>query len=252
MNKIIPFKKDIIFKTRVSDITSISLEHKVEIKNESIFLEFVISGDYKMTEASINKENFSYTLPFELDIDSKYDMNEVKVDIDDFYYEIINNEILRVNIAILLDNLKVKEEEENIIDEVSEDDDEERTILDLDDEELPEIEEQDEIVVEEIVKEDRIDMNNKEIDNVIIDNKQEIIEEVKEESNEVDNTIMDSIFSNINSEETFKTYHVYIMREEDTIEKIISTYNVSKEQLEEYNNLSNVKIGDKIIIPNVN
>ena len=103
-----------------------------------------------------------------------------------------------------------------------------------------------------IVKENEINMNNEKGEKIVIDNKQEIIEEVKEENNEVDNTIMDSIFSNINSEETFKTYHVYIMREEDTIEKIISTYNVSKEQLEEYNNLSNVKIGDKIIIPNVN
>ena len=41
------------------------------------------------------------------------------------------------------------------------------------------------------------------------------------------------------------------MREEDTIEKIMLKYNVSKEVLDEYNNLSNIKIGDKIIIPSI-
>ena len=33
MRQIIPFKKDLLFKTKVSEITSISLEHSIAIKN---------------------------------------------------------------------------------------------------------------------------------------------------------------------------------------------------------------------------
>ena len=55
-----------------------------------------------------------------------------------------------------------------------------------------------------------------------------------------------------NSEETFTTYSVYIIRKEDSIEKILDTYNVTKEELSEYNDLNNLEIGSKIIIPNCN
>jgi len=52
-----------------------------------------------------------------------------------------------------------------------------------------------------------------------------------------------------NNYETFKSYTVYILREGDTIESIIEKYKVTKEELLDYNDLSEVKIGDKIIIP---
>ena len=34
MKKIIPFKKDIIFKNHLSEITSISLEHSLRLSND--------------------------------------------------------------------------------------------------------------------------------------------------------------------------------------------------------------------------
>ena len=50
MKQIIPFKKDLLFKTTVNEITSISLEHQIMIKKEDhLSGEFHISGDYKMT-----------------------------------------------------------------------------------------------------------------------------------------------------------------------------------------------------------
>ena len=53
----------------------------------------------------------------------------------------------------------------------------------------------------------------------------------------------------INENEEYSTYHIYIIREGDTIDKIMSKYNIKKETLEEYNNIEEIKIGDKIIIP---
>ena len=52
-----------------------------------------------------------------------------------------------------------------------------------------------------------------------------------------------------NTEESFYKYKIYIMREEDTIESIAIKYNVTLDDLKEYNDLSNINIGDKIIIP---
>ena len=46
-----------------------------------------------------------------------------------------------------------------------------------------------------------------------------------------------------------KRYKIYIVKENDTIESIISKYSVSKELLDSYNDLSDIKLGDKIIIP---
>ena len=103
MKQIIPFKKDIIFKTKISDITSISLEFELEDIKEEVTGHFILSGDYKMTEASINKEDFYYKVPFNVELDEKYKIEGVKVEIEDFYYEIINNDILRANIDLCIE-----------------------------------------------------------------------------------------------------------------------------------------------------
>ena len=58
----------------------------------------------------------------------------------------------------------------------------------------------------------------------------------KEEDNNIDN-------------DTYTTYKVYIVEDSDTIESICSKYNITKEELEKYNDLENMKTKDKIIIP---
>ena len=59
-----------------------------------------------------------------------------------------------------------------------------------------------------------------------------------------------SLFENINeSEETYATYTVYILREEETVTSLIGKYKTTKEELESYNDLSNLSVGSKIIIP---
>ena len=59
-----------------------------------------------------------------------------------------------------------------------------------------------------------------------------------------------SLFSSFkDSDETFATYSVYIFRANDTIEMIMDKYQVTKEELENYNDLSSLTIGSKVIIP---
>ena len=111
MKKIIPFKKDIIFKTNISEITSISLENTLSLtEDNSVMGEFIVSGDYKISDESIHIEQFSYDLPFDIHMDEKYDLSHAVIDIDDFYYEIINSNVLSVNIDVSIDKL-----EENLI-----------------------------------------------------------------------------------------------------------------------------------------
>ena len=75
----------------------------------------------------------------------------------------------------------------------------------------------------------------------------EEITEIKEQKQEEQNkTIFDTI---LDDEEDSSTYYIYIVRENDTLETIMAKYNISKEKLEEYNNLEELKLGNKIIIP---
>ena len=96
MKQIVPFKKDLLFKTKVSEITSISLEREIDTSEAGIITGvFHITGDYKMNEGSINRDNFSFDLPFDITLDPRYDMSSVKADIEDFYYDINNTKIFK-------------------------------------------------------------------------------------------------------------------------------------------------------------
>ena len=55
MKQIIPFKKELPFKTKVSEITSISLERDIEVTEDKVVSgAFHITGDYKMNEGFIS------------------------------------------------------------------------------------------------------------------------------------------------------------------------------------------------------
>ena len=118
MKKVISFKKELPFKTNISEISSISLEHTInEKENDLISGIFYVSGEYKMTETSINKESFNFEIPFDIALDSRYDTSKIKFDIDDFYYEIINADTLKVNIDVYVDGLNEIKEKERCIEE---------------------------------------------------------------------------------------------------------------------------------------
>ena len=213
MKKIVPFKKDISFDNNIAEISSISLEHTLKLQEENIVSgEFIISGTYKMTEASLNVDPFEYKLPFDISVDKKYDTKNIDVDINDFYYEVTNNEILSVSIEVVLDGLEEKPREEK----------EENTLTD----EIETLEETREVENQT----QTVNAENNEI-------------EVNEETN------VKSIFEDLDENEKYAVYKVHIVTENDTIESISSEYNVNREDLEAYNDLSELKIGDKLIIP---
>ena len=212
MRKIIPFKKDIELETNIAEISSISLEHTLKLKEENLVSgEFIVSGTYKITEASLNVDPFEYKLPFDISIDKKYDPTNIDVDINDFYYEIINNQILEVNIEVVLEGLEEKSEEEGRI---------------LTEEKI------------ETLNENEEETNKKET------NTQENIEE----NREIDTNVK-SIFNDLDENERYSIYKVHIVTENDTTESIISEYDITREELEAYNDLTDLKIGDKLIIP---
>ena len=108
MKNIIPFKKDIIFKTKLGEITSISLENTLKLIDDVIEGDFIISGEYKEDIDSENEKPFNLKIPFKSVIDDRFTTDKAVVDIDDFYYEIKDNNILLVSIDVLIDKLEEK------------------------------------------------------------------------------------------------------------------------------------------------
>ena len=226
MKSVVPFTKDILFKSKIAEITSISLEHELDVKEDSVTGNFIISGDYKSHEVSVNKEEFLYKLPFSVELTENIDLNTFNFEILDFYYDVIDNDTLRINIEF---EVNAEKKEEKI---------EEREVK------------QEEIftpVEEEIESiEVEIPVSNK------IEEPVEIKEQVKKEKPEerVEKEEQETILNNIDVEEDdFMTYNIHIVREMESFESISEKYNVSVDLLKEYNNLESINIGDKIIIP---
>ena len=244
MKKIIPFEKELMFKTKVCEITAISIEHNYKMEDDDLISgNFLISGEYKMTEGSINREKFEYTIPFDIALDSRYDTNNIVVDIDDFNYSIINNDILKIRIVLYIDGDLIKNNENNQLELKNNNNEIKEESINLEKEvEEPQIEKSvnyDRKEEKELPKEDiqpEIELN---IENINVNNN----------SVEDDSKYESSLFNNLESGETYSTYHVYIVKEEDTIDKIMEKYSVSKEDLSNYNDLNDIKPGDKVIIP---
>lgn len=254
MKQIIPFVKDITFASKIYEITSIALEHNLKMENnDSIVGNFIISGKYKMNSISINEELFDEIINFDITLDDKYDASKIEIDIDNFYYEIVNEEYLRVHIDVLLDNLvyakkdernEVKIEESKEI-EINDNNIEERCTH----EELPNY-------LEKLSKQDtkQIEEINMVVENAYKKedymNKQDNIkmpEEIKQEKTDI---LSDELSTNfLSNEEKYVTYKVHIIRENETIETVKELYGITKEELEKYNNLENIIQGSKIIVP---
>lgn len=239
MKQIIPFKKELPFKTKVSDITSISLEREINVLDDGIVTGvFHITGDYKMNEGSINRENFSFDLPFDITLDPRYDVKTVSSDIEDFYYDVINEDTLKVSIDLYVEAEYLPESEikEEVI-EISDDDTREEMKDDV----------QEEIIDDgNNVDEDTI----LEVEPIKIEKLDDIHEDKKEGENREETIDLGmDLFSNLDSTETYTTYYVYIVKEEDTVDKILIKYGITKEELESYNDITEIKPGDKVIIP---
>ena len=225
MKKIISFEKKLEFPSMVGEITSISLDHTLEFKSPTLIEgAFLITGSYKLTEASCIEDNFNFKVPTEIMLTENIDVSTGKITVDDFFYEIEDDENLVCHIDVLVEGLEEVFIEEPPLEEV-------------------------ERHVEEIRECDGD--QNKEIE--IPHREEEIKEELKEELEEEIEELVEeqqSLFSNLkDDEDTFTTYSIYIIRQDETIQTVLEKYKITKEELEEYNDLSNITEGSKVIIP---
>lgn len=223
----IPFESEIPFKTNISEITKMSLEHDFNVNDEVVLGNFYISGEYRSHEVSVNTETFNYTLPFSVTYRDDLIKDTLEFNIEDFKYEIIDNNKLKVFIEYSLKG-EVKEE---LFERVDENELESELAY------IDNFLDNDALVDNEVEENNKEEIKNEKIQE---ENKEERIEESEEK------TIMETIK---NSDDTFVTYHIHIVKESESIESICTMYNVNKNFISEYNNIDNITIGDKILIP---
>ena len=261
MKQIVTLEKEIAFKTMVGEISSISLEPDLAFINDSeIEGNLIISGTYKMTEASTIEEEFSYKVPVEIMLTTALEEETRKVDINNFTYAIVNEEALSITVELLIEGLEkieVEEEEvEKVIETKEEVSDSVREIKDKTIRENGAVEdntkEEIEVLTTDEEKDEPVGLEEKlpSLEEVpVMDEEEKVTEPTMKEDNG-NKQVMDSIFSAFaNTEETYSTYSVYILREDDNLEEVIAKYNTNREVLSEYNDLDNLKVGSKLIIP---
>lgn len=212
MKKTVKFEKKIDFPKMIGEVSAISLEHNLKFVDESnIEGDLLLTGKYKFSGASRVEEDFSYKIPIEIALTEKIDLNTSNIEINDFYYEIENDYTMVCNIELGVEGTE-------IVDDV---------------EELNEVRECD----GESVLEDEIEVPTLNVEN-------EFVDDVKE------NNDMKSLFSNLDDDtDTYGTFIVYIVRNNETINSIIDKYKVSLEDIEKYNDIKELDVGTKLIIP---
>lgn len=267
MKKIVPFNNVLNFSTDVKEITAISLEHEINKNPDIISGVFYITGEYKITDGQLEKEKFNFELPFDIALSNNYNTETLLVDIDDFRYEIISDKELKVNIDLYIDGEIIEPPlpREPIEEELPEIDIDIRT---LEEEILSTIKEEPKEykVVEEHILTKEENLNEEEISTIIEESERiDLLKDMltndkentmtEEKNKNINNntntneTINNNIFTPNQDEEKYVTYRVYKVTETDTIDTIITKYNVTKELLSDYNNIENIIPGDKLIIP---
>jgi hypothetical protein len=247
MKKIVPFKKELFFKNNIAEITSISLEHTLHHEEEYLITgDFIISGEYRVTDVSLNTEKFDFKIPFDINVDEKYIMDKVVIDIDDFYYEIINSNSLLINVEVMIDKLEEKEEQEEKADRIELTD-----IIEDTKDDITAFITNTKVDAANIIEDNKKDLSNfyQDKGDEIVDMKDNFKNNVKEYVNEKKDEVINKVKDKLEEISEFITYRIYILREEDNVDTVVNKYNVSREILEQYNNLGELKVGDKIIIP---
>lgn len=248
MRKNVSFEKRIDFPTMVGEISAISLEEDLKFINESsIEGNLILSGKYKLTEASRLEEDFNYKLPIEISLTEKLDISTSKVEISNFTYKMMDENIMLCNIELLIEGLELLDESRECDGDVSEI---EIPIKDDIDKVINNefINDSDTLESDVLLKEDN-DANDDKRDDIVV-TKKDVAETIDiNRDDKVENT---SIFNIDEDSETYGTLLVYIVRENETINSIITKYNTTIEELEKYNDLKDLSIGTKLIIPLVN
>lgn len=254
MNCIIPYIKEIPFNSKIREITSISLEHEMNINAGEILGNFIVSGEYKAHELSVNKESFEYVLPFSIDLTERIIEDTIKFNITDFTYEILNDNTLKVIIEFSVIGEEKEEDELN---------DEREEIFQVPeeviDEDIINLTEEREEIIDDVIEEEEECLEEAEIEFIDEVEENEDILQIKEENIEKEEIMEDEEREVVNVEmvndtiskatDTYKTYHIHIIKDNETIDSICQMYKSSKETIMEYNDLNDIVPGDKLIIP---
>ena len=251
MKKIVPFNNVLTFNTDIREITAISLEPNINIESDLISGEFNITGEYKITDGQL------------IALSTDYDRNTLVVDIDDFRYEIVERNKLKVNIDLYIDGEPLPIPEERHEPSSAIDNEDTSTILETPDKEdseklpkLPKEEDQSEPtpvskridLLEDMLSNKEENKDNEENNvNININNTNENVNVNTNENTNTNENI--DIFNNFSEDENYVTYRVYRITETDTIDKILETYSITKEELAKYNDIESLKPGDKLLIP---
>ena len=205
MNLIIPFEKKVKFDTPISEICSISLEHEITKNDSEVLGNFLITGTYKEHELSVNKTDFSFTLPFSVELTTRVDLSSLDMSIDNFTYD-LNGSDLDIKIDYVIEAQELKEEP--IFERVEEES-----------EPITLIEEKEEIT-----------------NNVVNDNEER---EIKSET----------IINSVKAEDDYISYHIHIVSSGESLESIALKYHITKEEIENINNITSINENDKLLIP---
>lgn len=235
MSEAFVVERDFLFKDSIFEITSISVEHDEDINGSNLEGDFIISGDYRLHEISINKEDFSFKLPFTHEIRSNINLDTVNLEITDFTYELNNNDELHVHIEYIVSG------EQSLIEFADEKDLDE--FLNKTDAEVVDLTE-DEPRFKEVSKEEILNIPAE-------DSKKEEKEEPKEEIKEdkPSEISTNNIIGSINADETYVKYHVHTVMQNDTLEGILDKYKITLTDLKKYNTFEALEVNMKLVIP---
>lgn len=273
MKKTFNFKKELSMAETVSSITSISLDTTFNEGVNCIEGSFLIEGNYKSHELSLNKKDFRFELPFQ-EILENLKESTANLEVVDFTYD-LNDSTLGIDIEYNVDY-----EENEIADEFDEEEferfleDHEVDIVDFQnemeeakEERIAEENTKETAIIEEIEEvADEEEKHDEEIEEIEEERKEEpecapIEEEQTESPEKREVTIIPTseeegggdatsvILNNIDKQEKYITYHVYLCESDDTFESIAEKFKTTKEEIREYNEIDDIEYGRKLIIP---
>lgn len=244
MNKAFEITREFLFKTNIHEITSISIEHNYDIDGSNVEGEFIVSGDYRLHEISINKEDFSFKIPFSHEIEKNINLDTIELEITDFTYDFKNGDELSVHIEYVIsaeqDVIEISDEKE--LDSFLETN-KDAEIIDLS---------EDNVIKEENKTESEVSNRAEDIS--------ELLDEYTENTNEIEmpkvNTNLNEekidhnmFLDNINTDDEFIKYHIHTVVMNDTLESICKKYDVNINTLKKYNTFDNLELNMKLLIP---
>lgn len=234
MKKKVTFDKSMEFPSMIGQISAISLDSALRFVDEAnIEGDLIVSGKYKLTEASQLEEDFYYKIPIEITLTENLDIDHSSIEISDFTYETQEN-MLICHIELFINGIEIIEEK--IVEEERECDGEEKMENEI---EIPHKNIEEEKIRDEVFEEKK---------NIQEGIKEELEKDSSEEKEELEKD--NSLFFNFkDDDDQYGTFIVYIVRQNETINSIIEKYHTTLEEIEQYNDIKDIQNGTKLIIP---